>query len=79
MSLTQCKEVVMELFNEKPIMACRIKEALDELLDEGFHDETVWDLYKSFLPAWLEHISPRKMTQEEREERQRHMDEAAGM
>jgi len=61
MSLEECEEIVTVLFIEKPIMACRIKAALDELLDIGLHDETVWLLYKAFLPAWTEHTKAAEM------------------
>lgn len=78
MSVRQISALAGVLFKEEPNMACRLKQALEELREEGFGGETVGDLYAAFLPIWIEHTTPKEMLSlEGQKERQRHIDEAS--
>ena len=54
MSLKQCKAVAEVLFKEEPVMAKRFKEVITEFVDEGFGEESVWDLYEAFVLGYID-------------------------
>lgn len=65
---------IRQLITENPTMIARWRKVLNELMYEGFGDTTIYDINIPLIPD-----DRPKMTQREREERQRFMDEAAGM
>jgi len=69
-------EMVRVICKEKPMLADKLQRAVDDLMYEGFHVETIGSVHRAFLE--IMHPRP-KMTQREREEQQRFLDEAAGM
>ena len=67
-------EVIKALLKEEPNKMGRWKSAIGELLDEGFGNETVDEMDTAFFIAERPERTP-----EEKAERQRFMDEAAGI
>lgn len=61
MSLKQIQARVKVFFKEEPNMACRIKEVIRELVDEGFAEEKVRDLHMVFSAEYFNHTSPKEM------------------